>query len=261
MAEDEGKKLQASLDKLADWEKNMNDVEKEVEIHRMKKTQPMYEKRRSILKTIPKFWYIVLAENDDFADYISPEDLKFLEYIDDIYVHYPIVDGEADNFRDFDITISFGKSKLIPQQEITKKFRTIVKEDGEESITSEPVDIQWPKELSKINPITIKEKYQGKDKKEMSAKDKMNYRLGMKSFFSWFRWTGKKPGKEFRNGDEVANLLVDLFLNGVKFYILGLNESEGDDEELDSSEGEELDISDDDDDDNEEPAAKRAKTE
>lgn len=40
-----------------------------------------------------------------------------------------------------------------------------------------------------------------------------------------------------------------------------MNESEGDDEELDSSEGEELDISDDDDDDNEEPAAKRAKTE
>ena len=30
MAEDEGKKLQASLDKLADWEKNMNDVEKKL---------------------------------------------------------------------------------------------------------------------------------------------------------------------------------------------------------------------------------------
>ena len=95
----------------------------------------------------------------------------------------------------------------------------------------------------------------------MSGKDKMNYRLGMKSFFSWFRWTGKKPGKEFRNGDDVANLLVDLFLNGVKFYILGLNESEGDDEELDSSEGEELDISDDDDGDKEEPPTKRVKTE
>lgn len=246
---DEGKRLQLSLDKLGDWEKEMSQVEREAEIYRIKKTQPMYAKRRSILKEIPKFWYIVLAENDDFADYISPDDLKYLEYIDDIYVYYPIVDDEAGHFKDFNITVTFGKNPYIPEQEITKKFKIVIQEDGDERIVSESVEVKWPHELSKINPSVIKEKYKGKDKKDMSAKDKKNYRLGMKSFFSWFNWTGEKPGKEFRNGEDLATLLSeDLYLNALKYYIIALSPDEDDDanDEEDTTEGEELDLSDDD---------------
>ncbi len=246
---DEGKRLQLSLDKLGDWEKEMSQVEREAEIYRIKKTQPMYAKRRSILKEIPKFWYIVLAENDDFADYISPDDLKYLEYIDDIYVYYPIVDDEAGHFKDFNITVTFGKNPYIPEQEITKKFKIVIREDGDERIVSESVEVKWPHELSKINPSVIKEKYKGKDKKDMSAKDKKNYRLGMKSFFSWFNWTGEKPGKEFRNGEDLATLLSeDLYLNALKYYIIALSPDEDDDanDEEDTTEGEELDLSDDD---------------
>lgn len=246
---DEGKRLQLSLDKLGDWEKEMSQVEREAVIYRIKKTQPMYAKRRSILKEIPKFWYIVLAENDDFADYISPDDLKYLEYIDDIYVYYPIVDDEADHFKDFNITVTFGKNPYIPEQEITKKFKIVIQEDGDERIVSESVEVKWPHELSKINPSVIKEKYKGKDKKDMSAKDKKNYRLGMKSFFSWFNWTGEKPGKEFRNGEDLATLLSeDLYLNALKYYIIALSPDEDDDanDEEDTTEGEELDLSDDD---------------
>lgn len=246
---DEGKRLQLSLDKLGDWEKEMSQVEREAEIYRIKKTQPMYAKRRSILKEIPKFWYIVLAENDDFADYISPDDLKYLEYIDDIYVYYPIVDDEAGHFKDFNITVTFGKNPYIPEQEITKKFKIVIQEDGDERIVSESVEVKWPHELSKINPSVIKEKYKGKDKKDISAKDKKNYRLGMKSFFSWFNWTGEKPGKEFRNGEDLATLLSeDLYLNALKYYIIALSPDEDDDanDEEDTTEGEELDLSDDD---------------
>ncbi|KAL6454686.1 VPS75 Vacuolar protein sorting-associated protein 75 [Candida maltosa Xu316] len=252
--EEEGKQLQVSLDKLADWEKEMNQVEKDAEIYRMKKTQPI----RSILKTVPKFWYIILAENEDFTDYISPEDLKFLEFIEDIYVYYPIINGEADHFRDFDLTITFGENSLIPQQEITKKFRTVVKYDGEERLVSEPVEVQWPKELTKINPVAIKEKYKGKDKKEMSLSEKKKYREGMRSFFSFFNWTGEKPGKEFRYGEEIANLIVDdLYLNALKYYILALSDEGDEEEEIDSSEGEELDLSDDDEEEEENPTKKR----
>ena len=114
-----------------------------------------------------------------------------MEYIDDIYVYYPIVDDEAGHFKDFNITVTFGKNPYIPEQEITKKFKIVIQEDGDERIVSESVEVKWPHELSKINPSVIKEKYKGKDKKDMSAKDKKNYRLGMKSFFSWFNWTGE----------------------------------------------------------------------
>ncbi|ODV82021.1 uncharacterized protein CANTADRAFT_39238, partial [Suhomyces tanzawaensis NRRL Y-17324] len=247
---EESNALQQSLDELASLEKDMSVAERDSEVFRIKRTQHIYASRRDILNKIPTFWYIVLAENDDFAEYISVEDLKYLELIDNIYVHYNIADIEnpseddLKHFKDFYITIDFSsKDGVIPDQKVTKHFKTII-EDGEEKIISEPVDIKWPHELDAINPALIK-KNKGK---QLSADDKKNYRLGMKSFFSWFAWTGEKPGKEFRNGEDLTRLIVDdLFLNATKYYVLALpNDEDSDDSnEDDSSEGEELDLSDD----------------
>ena len=244
--------LQRSLESLSSWESQMSKVEKDAEIYRIKQSQPMYAKRREILKQVLKFWYIILAENDEFGDYASPEDLKYLEYIDDIYVYYPIsseslgkegdVNNELNN-KDFEITIGFTENDLIPKQSITKKFRTYVGEDGEDHVKSEPVDIQWPKGMDKINPQIIKQKSNGNS---MTSEEKKNYRAGMKSFFAWFAWTGEKPGKEFRNGEDLTNLITeDIFVNALKYYIVALsNDSEdGEDDEEDSTEGEELDLS------------------
>lgn len=241
--------LLESLNDLSAWEKDMDKVEKEADVYRLKLAQPMYDKRRSILKKIPKFWYIILAENDEFSEYVSPDDLKYLEFIDDIYVHYPVVEEEIGkrtyNPRDFDITISFKKNSMIEEQIVTKCFKVVVDDNGEEHLESQPVEITWPQELSKINPHLIKERTNGG--KNMTSDDKKKYRAGMKSFFSWFAWTGKKPGKEFRNGEDLANLISeDIFINALKYYIVALSNDSGeeDSEEDDSSEGEELDLSD-----------------
>ena len=76
----------------------------------------------------------------------------------------------------------------------------------------------------------------------------------MKSFFAFFAWTGKKPGKEFRNGEELARLIVDdVYPYAVKDYTEALR---GDDDDEFTSEGEELDISDSDSD---EPYKKKTK--
>ena len=59
----------------------------------------------------------------------------------------------------------------------------------------------------------------------------------------------RKPGKEFRNGEDLATLLSeDLYLNALKYYIIALSPDEDDDanDEEDTTEGEELDLSDDD---------------
>ncbi|CAI5755762.1 unnamed protein product [Candida verbasci] len=245
MAEFDSTQLQKSLGDLSKWEKDMSQVEKELEIDRIKQTQPLYEKRRNIIKTIPKFWYIIFAENDDLSDYINPEDLKYLECIDDIFINYPNLE-DKENFRDFEITINFNNSELNENQQVIKKFYYRKNENGEEIMVSDPVEITWPKELESINPIKIKERNTGKT---MSKDDKKNYRQGMKSFFAYFQWTGEKHGKEFRNGEELTNLIVDdLYLNALKYYAIALsNENDDDDEEEDSSEGEELDLSDNDD--------------
>lgn len=243
----EAQNLQKSLDQLAQWEKEMSVAEKDAEIYRIKRTQQLYATRRDILKLVKMFWYIVLAENDDFAEYVNVEDLKYLESIENLYVYYPVADSDdtsGDNYKDFSITITFADSDdlLVPPQEVTKNFRTIVK-DGEETIVSDPVDIEWPEELQSINPILIKKENKGK---ELTKDQKKNYRLGMKSFFSWFAWTGEKLGKEFRSGEDLTRLIVDdLFLNALKYYVLALPNEDEDDQsdEEDSSEGEELDLS------------------
>lgn len=240
--------LEKCLIWLADCEQEMDKAEVDASVYRIRKTQSIYKKRREILTQIPQFWYIVLAENDDFPDYVRNEDLKYIEYITDIYVHYKVADSNtSENPRDFSITVSFKDEEndepLISTQEVTKHFHSYV-EDGEEKLSSSPVSIEWPAELNDINPILIK-KNKGK---ELSANDKKNYRLGMKSFFSWFSWTGEKPGKEFRNGEDLARLIIDdLFPYAVKYYTEALPGNDMDDE--DSSEGEELDISEDDDED------------
>lgn len=241
--------LSKTLSLLADNEQQMGEAEKDAEVYRIKKTQGIYAKRRAILQQIPQFWYIVLAQNDDFAEYVRAEDLKYLDYVSDIYVHHDVADTDSvGNYRDFSISVSFeDKTGTVPTQTVVKKFKTQV-EDGEEKLLSEPVAVQWPQEIEDISP----DKVRAAKGETFTAEEKKRYRQGMKSFFAWFAWTGEKPGKEFRAGEDLARLLLDdVFPNAVRYYAEAMQNDEESD--VDSSEGEELDISDD------EPQAKRQK--
>lgn len=241
----EEERLSKNLAELAKCEQAMGDAEKDVEIYRIKKTQSIYANRREITSAVPKFWYIVLAENDSFGDFIRPEDFKFLEFITDIYVHYDVADGEDPiAYRNFSISFTFeDENHSIEKQTVTKKF-IVTDVDGEEQLTSEPASLIWPKELADICPSTIKENKKGDN---YSTEEKKRYRQGMKTLFAWFDWTGKRPAKEFKSGDELARLIAeDLFPNAVKYYVEAINNDQESD--VGSSEGEELDVSEDEED-------------
>lgn len=251
--------LSKALAELARVEQAMGDAEKDVEIYRIKKTQGLYDARRAITSTIPNFWYIVLAENDDFAEYVRPEDLKYLEHISDIHVHHDVADhGDATRYRDFSINVTFGTipssdsgsdSSPVPAQTVTKKF-SVELVDGEDVLTSEPVDVAWPAELRDICPAIIRANKQG----QYTLDEKKRYRQGMASLFAWFEWTGRRQAKEFKAGDDLARLIAeDLHPNAVRYYVAAVNSDTASDE---SSEGDELDVSDED-----EQPAKRAREE
>ncbi|KAG7193609.1 uncharacterized protein KQ657_000682 [Scheffersomyces spartinae] len=238
MAEEKDSELLASFNALANLEKDMDAAERDAQWYRLQKTQTIYSKRQEVVSQIPQFWYLVLVQNDDFADYVDVEDMKYLEVVLDVYVVYEDVDH-------FSITITFGKDSrednAIQEQTVTKKFWHVV-EDGEDLLHSEAVSVVWPESLANINPTEIKARTRGTS---MTKEDKKNYRLGMKSFFSWFSWTGTKPGKEFRNGEELARLIADdLYPYAVKYFTASLEaDNEDDDEDVSTLEGEELDIS------------------
>ncbi|CDK28055.1 unnamed protein product [Kuraishia capsulata CBS 1993] len=244
----EDKQLERVFLELSANETDMEAVEKDVENYRIKKTQALYESRRDLLKQIPNFWYVVLAQHEDFSEYLQTDDLRYIEYIKNIHVQWKINDSEGDNTRKFDITFEFSSSDKVKfaDQIVTKQFQEINDPDtGKPRLISTPVSIEWPSSYDKINPLKIKRKGLISTKE-----DKKNYRQGMKSFFAWFSWTGMRPGKEFRSGEDLTRLIIDdIFPDSVKYYTDAMSadlEDADDDEEVSSSD--ELDLSEDEDD-------------
>ncbi|GME66754.1 unnamed protein product [[Candida] boidinii] len=253
---------------LANCELEMEKADKEVEIYRIKKTKPVYEKRRELFLGLPNLWYIVLAQHEDFQEYIQNEDTKYLEFITEIYVNWMDQKDSGENVaedpRCYSITFQFkSPNGEIEEQKVTKYFKHIVDpETGEETLVSEKVDVKWPTEFDDINPNLIKLRAKENEGK-MSTDEKKKYRTGMKSFFAFFDWTGKKPGKEYRNGEELATLIAeDVYPFATKYYTEAMTSM---DDEDDDESSDELDLSADDDDEDEddkeiqEPQKKRLK--
>ncbi|KAH3899647.1 related to Vacuolar protein sorting-associated protein 75 [Saccharomycodes ludwigii] len=249
----EQSKLSNALKQLADIEDDMEKIDEQVELFRLKSTIPIFKKRNMLLQDIPGFWKIVLSEHSDFADFIQVSDFKYVDCIDKIEINWPIVSEhkstEKHKVGDFDIVFHFKELKedddMFPEQTVTKKFRIeydtsklkkLPKDQDEDSLkefgflTSEKVDIEWPTNYSKINPDKIKDK--------TSAEGKKNYRAGMKSFFGWFRWTGLKPGKEFPHGDDLATLFSeDIYPHALKYYTTAHRDLDDESDEEDEKEG------------------------
>lgn len=235
-----------------------------IEITRLKKVSKIYEKRREYTKAIDKFWHIVLSQHPEFADYVRAQDFKYLELIKDIYVSWDASTStdESVDPTTFSITFEFEQSEDgdFPAQTVTKRFQKEVidpeelqileqkrkkgslsdDEDGQmpeetERLVSTNTEIIWPKSYDSINPSKVVDK--------KTTLGKKNYRAGMKSFFGWFRWTGRKPGKEFPNGDDFARLFADdIFPSAVLYYTEA--QRDGLEEEMESDASEPLDLSD-----------------
>lgn len=259
--------LETALEELQRMEVDVQQADARVEQFRADVFAPIYAKRRSLMKKVPKFWYVVLAQHEDFQEFIRVEDMSYLESISDIYVQEwvksdgkaIIQDQEIDVKRKgFTLTIEFVESSDLTAQIIDKEFEWELQSDGSKKLISKPVEIQWPTSLNNINPQKIKDTVKA-ESRTMTSQEKKSYRLGMRSFWAFFSWSGQKEGKEFRNGEELALCISeDIFPAALDYYVLampGLNEENGEDEEVES--GEELDLSEDDDDDDESPLKKQ----
>lgn len=244
---------------LADCEVEIETIDNDVERFKLNKLKPFYEKRDKYIDNIDDFWKVVLSQNTDFANYIRASDFKYVDNITKVVVKWLIWDENSNadiNVRDFSITFHFkGIEHDFPEQSITKVFKMTKMQSNkdfddddeagednetigvEEVLTSEPVDIEWPQSYESINPSLIEDK--------RSPQGKKNYRQGMKSFFGWFKWTGKKPGKEFPHGEDLASLLCDdIYPYCVKYYTEAQRdlEDEYSDSEDDNSDEEPLDL-------------------
>lgn len=209
--------------------------------------KPLYVNRDAIISRIPEFWKIVLSQHSDFANYVRAADFKYIDCIEEVKVQWEYVDefriivkfkGIEDDFEAQTVTKTFKRQRVI-NDEIDSE-NVDYEDDVEEGelLTSEPVDIKWPKKYQHINPDLIKDK--------KSPEGKKNYRQGMKCLFGWFRWTGLRPGKEFPHGDSFATLFIDdLYPYCVKYFTEAQRDLEDENDDSDSdgnSSAHELDL-------------------
>lgn len=238
---------------LAKIEEQMERAERQAEIARLRSVQQLYDQRRAYTASIDGFWQIVLTQHPEFSEYVSSEDLKYVEQISNIHIQWDIAAPDADEAADpgdFAITFEFSaRGSDFPAQTVTKEFKLeqvdphtagpVGDDDSEtepetQKLVSESVEIVWPRSYDSINPGKIQDK--------KTPEGKKRYRAGMKSLFAFFRWTGLKPGKEFPNGEELARLFSeDIFPYAVKYYTEA--QRDGLEEELDSDASEALDLS------------------
>ncbi|CDO92792.1 unnamed protein product [Kluyveromyces dobzhanskii CBS 2104] len=234
---------------------------------------PVFKKRDELLKKIPFFWNIVLTQHSDFANYVRASDFKYFEAVKSIVVEPLALKDDTASPRDFQVTIEFDDIEGdLSAQTITKVFkiendvskisvknnRTLEDDELDSELgflTSEPVSLEWPNCYEKINPDLISDK--------STLEGKKNYRTGMKTFFAWFRWTGLRPGKEFPNGDSLANLFnEELYPYCVKYYTEAqrdvMDESDTDSED-DSDAALDVDVEEREDDSDSKPLSKKTK--
>jgi hypothetical protein len=256
------KDVEKSFLKLQQIESEIQRADAKVEQFKNNLFTPIYHRRRKYLENIPKFWYVVFAQHEDFQEYVTVEDMKYIELITDLYVEFwdktnieenDEITKESLPKKGFTISISFkssdsGKDNLIKDQTVTKSFEWIIDpESGSRQLQSTPVNFEWPNELKKIDPVFIKA-HAKNESRSLTSDEKKKYRQGMRSFFSFWQWTGLKPGKEYRNGEDLATLIAeDIFPAALDYYVLavpGFSGNADNDNDEDEESGEELDLSD-----------------
>ena len=79
---------------LAKCEEEVDAIEREVELYRLNKMKPVYEKRDAYIDEIAEFWKIVLSQHVSFANYIRASDFKYIDTIDKIKVEWLALESE-----------------------------------------------------------------------------------------------------------------------------------------------------------------------
>ncbi|KAG5518279.1 hypothetical protein PMAC_003075 [Pneumocystis sp. 'macacae'] len=215
----------ASLDAIADIELEFEKAEIELLKHQINLFSPLYEKRASVLKKIPRFWPIVLeaAPGDELSTYISSEDTNVLEHLIDLRVYRPNEDP-----RDINIVFEFEPNDYLEQNSLClEKLFTYSSQKAEASSSCSD------KEPSQL--ISKKVEISWKKNKNLTKQAK-----GVApSFFTWFSWTGEDNNDVFEDGEELAIFIAeDLYPNAVKYFTDALQENEEDeDAEIDLETG------------------------
>jgi len=248
---DKEKKVDGLLDeyalKLAESRKELDRAEIAVERIALKKYQPLYEKRRAVLKSIPLFWTTSILNHPQLAMIAQlDEDQEALKFLEDVWVI-----RDPKEHRAFTLELHFAENPYFSDKLLSKEYKYIGKPAAEDTpdadgITNADLDFEPSRDLAP-QPVTINWKEDGKNLAKlhpMEWPEGEEYPEEGGSFFN-FILKDKDP---YEIGLVLAN---ELFPDADRFFF-GPDE----DEELDDDSEDEEDDDDEDEIDLEKPKKK-----
>ncbi|CAG8579619.1 2800_t:CDS:2 [Funneliformis mosseae] len=112
----------------------IENTELEIAKQHIRAFKPIYEKRRNVLKRIPKFWSQVLMKQVLIGQYLDNDDYSVVQYINDV-----TVEMDENSLENFKIILRFLENEYFKNKELIKEF--IVDADGQRKIKS--TTIEW----------------------------------------------------------------------------------------------------------------------
>jgi len=179
-------------EKLEEMQEKLDDIEhqaaKEVLALQQrfnKMRAPLYTERAGVIKNIPNFWNIAVANHAHLMDALNDSDVEVMKYLDFLNVEDTQTDDSLIGFR---IDLGFKTNPFFKNEVLTKDFK--FSEDGE-FVSVNPCKIDWK---------------EGKDLTIQNVDDDQN-----ESFFSF--WFDKA-----NEDTKLAEWLKDIFADPAKHY-------------------------------------------
>ncbi|GER27135.1 testis-specific Y-encoded-like protein 1 [Striga asiatica] len=215
-------KLQEIQDELEKINEEASEKVLEVEQKYNEIRKPVYDKRNSVIKSIPDFWLTAFLSHPALSELLTEEDQKIFKYLSNLEV-----EDCKDVKSGYSITFHFKPNPYFEDAKLTKTFAFL--EEGTTKITA--TSIKWKEGMGLPNG-TAEEK---KGNKRSHVEE---------SFFSWFN-DSQHSGDIEEVQDEVAEIIKDdLWPNPLSYFN---NDADEEEFEMEDDEDKDSDASEDDD--------------
>lgn len=236
---------EADAKKLAAAQKDIQRVELVLERHAQERLQPVFEKRREVVKSIPKFWPVALMNNSLFAFHAQHSaDQSALMYLEDVWMARDTAEP-----RCFTLEFHFKENPYFSDKVLKKEFKHVPppaegddKPDAD-GVTNSMLDFSWERD-TKASATKINWKDEDKAltklyprETEGAGDDEEDEPVESGSFFNFFEQE-KDP---YEIGVTIAN---EIFPEAIDYFLgqAGGEEIDSDSDSDDDEDAEEIDL-------------------
>jgi len=230
--------------KLESIQRETARIELAIEREGQKKLIPVFQKRREVLKSIPRFWPVVLMRHSLVSFHLThTADQSALAYLEDIWV-----EKDPQELRCFKLEFHFKENPYFTNRVLTKEYSYFPPpaaaddKPDENGITEAMVDFLWERDTT-IHGMKIDWKEDDKAltklyPREMDPEDEEDV-AEPGSFFNFFEHANDPMDIGVTIANDVFPEAIDYFLGNVGGDEL---DSEDEDEDDDDDDAEEIDL-------------------